>query len=67
MPTYDYRCPSCGKIFEVRHGMEEKSDQICPECNKPMERQISGGAGLIFRGPGFYITDRRESTDDSED
>jgi putative FmdB family regulatory protein len=56
MPTYDYQCPE-GHTFEKSYKMSDKPRVKCPTCGKPAVRQISGGAGLIFKGSGFYITD----------
>src|SRR5512147_2431775 len=56
MPTYDYQCPE-GHTFEKTFKMSEKPRVKCPICGRPAVRQISGGAGLIFKGTGFYITD----------
>jgi len=56
MPTYDYRCPD-GHQFEKFQKITEKPRAKCPVCGKPATRVISGGAGLVFRGSGFYITD----------
>jgi putative FmdB family regulatory protein len=56
MPTYEYRCPD-GHVFEKFQKMTEKPRAKCPVCGKPAVRQISGGAGLVFKGSGFYITD----------
>jgi len=58
MPTYEYRCPQ-GHDFE--HFFSKISDSKgtlpCPQCGQQAERRISGGAGLLFKGSGFYITD----------
>jgi putative FmdB family regulatory protein len=56
MPTYEYRCPD-GHVFEKFQKMAEKPRAKCPVCGKPAMRMISGGAGLVFKGSGFYITD----------
>ena len=56
MPTYEYRCPD-GHAFEKIQKMSDKVAAKCPICGKPAERMISGGAGLVFKGSGFYITD----------
>lgn len=56
MPTYEYECPA-GHEFEKFLKMSDRSRVACPECGKPAERRISGGAGLVFKGSGFYITD----------
>jgi putative FmdB family regulatory protein len=56
MPTYEYECPE-GHAFEKFQKMSDKPRARCPVCGKPASRKISGGAGLVFRGSGFYITD----------
>lgn len=56
MPTYEYTCPS-GHDFELFQKMSDKPRAKCPVCGKPAVRKISGGAGLHFKGSGFYITD----------
>ena len=56
MPTYEYECPE-GHAFEKFQTITEKPRAKCPVCGKPATRKISGGAGLVFRGSGFYITD----------
>ena len=56
MPTYEYRCPK-GHEFEVQQRITDRARAKCPRCGLGAERQMSGGAGLIFKGSGFYITD----------
>ena len=56
MPTYEYQCPQ-GHEFELFQKMSEKPRAKCPVCGKMASRKISGGAGLVFKGSGFYITD----------
>ena len=56
MPTYEYRCPN-GHEFELFQKMSDKPRARCPSCGKLASRRISGGAGLVFKGSGFYITD----------
>jgi putative FmdB family regulatory protein len=56
MPTYEYECPE-GHAFEKFQKINDKPRAKCPVCGKPASRKISGGAGLVFRGSGFYITD----------
>lgn len=58
MPTYDYECPK-GHRFEVFQKMTDEAGADCPECGAPARRKISGGAGFLFKGEGFYITDSR--------
>jgi putative FmdB family regulatory protein len=56
MPTYEYQCPD-GHVFEKFQKMTDKPRAKCPVCGKAAIRKISGGAGLVFKGTGFYITD----------
>jgi putative FmdB family regulatory protein len=57
MPTYEYRCPE-GHHFERLAKMSEAAAELpCPQCGKPATRQLSGGAGIVFKGSGFYLTD----------
>lgn len=58
MPTYDYECPK-GHRFEVFQKMTDEPVAECPECGADATRKISGGAGFLFKGEGFYITDYR--------
>jgi putative FmdB family regulatory protein len=60
MPTYDYVCNACGHEFELFQPMSESPKKKCPECGKlKLERLIGAGAGVIFKGGGFYETDYR--------
>lgn len=56
MPTYEYHCAK-GHTFEVFQRISDKPKAKCPICGAKASRMISGGAGLIFKGSGFYITD----------
>ena len=56
MPTYEYRCPQ-GHEFEKLQKMSDSARVKCPVCGKVASRKISGGAGFVFKGSGFYITD----------
>ncbi len=61
MPTYDYECRECGHMFEAFHGIKDEPLRTCPECgNDALERLIGGGAGIIFKGSGFYETDYKD-------
>jgi putative FmdB family regulatory protein len=62
MPTYEYRCPACQHEFEQLQKMSDEPGAACPECGAPAERLLSGGAGLLFKGSGFYITDYRSDS-----
>lgn len=61
MPTYEYRCES-GHHFEQFQRMTDPPVEKCPVCGAAAERQLSAGAGLLFKGSGFYITDYRSDT-----
>ena len=58
MPTYDYQCQK-GHRFEVFQRMSDDPVAECPDCGEAAQRMISGGAGFLFKGDGFYITDYR--------
>lgn len=65
MPTYDYKCNECEKVFEHFQSMSEEVLKEC-FCEKKgkVTRLISGGSGIIFKGSGFYVTDyKKPSTD----
>jgi putative FmdB family regulatory protein len=59
MPTYEYECKSCGHLFEIFQTMSEAPLRDCPQCGKEIRRLINGGSGVIFRGSGFYVTDKK--------
>jgi putative FmdB family regulatory protein len=60
MPTYEYACGACGHRFEEFQSITAKPIRKCPDCGKrTVERLLSGGAGFLFKGSGFYITDYR--------
>jgi putative FmdB family regulatory protein len=59
MPTYDYRCKACDHCFEIMQKMSDDPLTICPECQGEVKRLIGAGAGFLFKGSGFYITDYR--------
>ena len=61
MPTYEYACPKCGHQFEQFQSMRDEPLKKCPKCKKTgLKRLVGGGAGLIFKGSGFYITDYKK-------
>jgi putative FmdB family regulatory protein len=63
MPTYEYACEACGHKFEEFQSITAKPIAKCPECGKKkVKRLISAGAGFIFKGSGFYITDYRDES-----
>ena len=59
MPTYDYKCLECEVQFEKFQGITAPLLEECPDCGGKVKRLIGAGAGLIFKGSGFYITDYR--------
>jgi putative FmdB family regulatory protein len=63
MPTYDYVCKACGHALEIFQSMSESPKRKCPACGKlKLERQIGMGAGILFKGSGFYETDYRSDS-----
>jgi len=62
MPTYDYECAICGHNFEVFQSMSAEPLSDCPECGGGVKRLIGTGAGILFKGSGFYQTDYRSSS-----
>ncbi len=61
MPTYEYRCQECDEVFEFLQTFSDSPKRKCPACGRHrLKKLISGGAGLIFKGSGFYITDYRK-------
>ena len=60
MPTYEYQCSACGHSFEKFQSIKAAPIKKCPECGKSKVKRLIGmGAGLLFKGSGFYITDYR--------
>jgi putative FmdB family regulatory protein len=61
MPTYEYECTKCGHKFEQFQSMRDLPLRKCPKCHRAaLKKLVGGGAGLIFKGSGFYITDYRK-------
>lgn len=61
MPTYEYECTKCSGAFERFQSIMDKPLSRCPECKGKLKRLIGTGAGIIFKGTGFYQTDYRSS------
>ena len=61
MPTYEYECQDCKIHFDEFQRMTDPLIRKCPKCGGRVRRIISGGAGLIFKGTGFYVTDYKKS------
>ncbi len=63
MPTYDYRCDACEHEWELFQSIKAEPEKKCPACKKKKARRLIGaGAGLIFKGTGFYLTDYRSKS-----
>ena len=62
MPTYEYECEKCGHRFELFQSMSDKPRKRCPKCRGKVRRLIGTGAGMIFKGSGFYATDYRSTS-----
>ncbi len=62
MPTYSYECSECGFSFELFHGMMEQPSVHCEKCNAACLKLIGTGAGIIFKGTGFYETDYKNKS-----
>ncbi len=60
MPTYEYLCENCGYRFEKFQKITDEPIKKCPRCGGKVKRLISGGAGLIFKGSGFYVNDYKK-------
>ena len=65
MPIYLYQCPQCKKEFELKQSFRDKSMASCPVCHENAVR-LFAPVPIIFKGPGFYVTDSRAGTDGSD-
>jgi len=62
MPTYDYECKACHHRWELFQSIKAEPEKKCPKCGKRQAQRVIGpGAGIIFKGSGFYQTDYRSS------
>jgi putative FmdB family regulatory protein len=66
MPTYEYECKSCSHSFETFQSMSDQPLKDCPKCGSEVRRLIFGGSGVIFKGSGFYVTDKKNSSAQSK-
>lgn len=62
MPTYEYQCRKCSLRFELKRGFSENGSGFCPGCGNEGRRLFSP-VPIIFKGPGFYVTDNRKNRD----
>ena len=68
MPTYEYACAKCGHEMEAFQSMKDDPLKKCPACGRlSLRRKVGRGAGLIFKGTGFYITDYKKSSHGAKD
>lgn len=61
MPTYDYVCTSCNDKFEIFQSIKDEPVKTCSKCGGEVKRLIGSGAGIIFKGSGFYVTDYKNN------
>lgn len=59
MPTYEYRCESCGEVIEAVQSFSDPALTDCPNCGEAKLRKLFGNVGVVFKGSGFYRTDSR--------
>jgi putative FmdB family regulatory protein len=59
MPTYTYRCESCGVRFDQKQSFQDEPLTRCPECNKKSLRKVIAPVGIVFKGSGWYATDHK--------
>jgi len=59
MPTYKFKCDVCGKVFSKLMAFSD-SEPECSKCGGPVQKVITGGAGVIYKGSGFYTTDYKK-------
>ena len=68
MPTYDYQCGACNHEWELFQSMNDSPVKSCPKCKKRKAKRLLGlGAGLIFKGTGFYETDYKNKSEKKTD
>ena len=61
MPTYNYKCLECNEFYSIFQKMSDNPLTLCEKCGGKINRVISGGTGMIFKGSGFYLTDYGKS------
>jgi putative FmdB family regulatory protein len=62
MPTYEYECQKCGHTFDAFQSIKDAPLKRCPKCKGKVKRLLGSGAGIIFKGSGFYQTDYRSAS-----
>jgi putative FmdB family regulatory protein len=61
MPLYAYECEACHYRFERQQSFSDDPIKVCPSCGEPSARRLITSVGIIFKGPGFYVTDNRKA------
>lgn len=61
MPLYAYQCEACQQEFEVHQSFSDDPLKVCPACGEESARRLITSVGVIFKGPGFYVTDSRKA------
>ncbi len=67
MPTYSYKCHECEHTYDSFQSIKDEPHTSCPECSGKVIRLIGSGAGIVFKGSGFYVTDYRKQDKASDD
>jgi putative FmdB family regulatory protein len=65
MPTYDYKCPACDEVFEIKRSLSDETPVTCPICHGET-RRVFTPVGVHFKGSGFYNTDNRDKPPSGE-
>lgn len=65
MPTYTYKCESCGYQYDKLQSITSQPDTKCPKCEGEVKRLIGAGVGIVFKGSGFYVTDYKNKNNSS--
>lgn len=60
MPVYTYRCENCGHQFDKHQGFSDQPMMVCPKCHKHTLQKVYRPAGVVFKGSGFYVTDKKQ-------
>jgi len=58
MPVYTYRCDNCGHEFDRQQSFQDNPLKVCPQCRKHTLHKVYRAAGVVFKGSGFYVTDK---------
>lgn len=62
MPVYTYRCENCGHEFDRQQSFDDSPLKVCPECRKHALQKVYRAAGVVFKGSGFYVTDKSKKS-----